>query len=670
VSPEEAPSEDSWKAPGTLWKAPGTGSKAGGSKAGRWPGWVLLVVVAVAFGLRLWHGSVALDAGRYYDELFSFRNVSAVLVEGVSKPANAFYPSLSYWPQTAVLAVSGWLHDLTDQPVWAVRGESGDGWTPTAYFLVRAVCALFGALSVGLVFLLGRRLFDARVGLVAAALTAALPPHLFASAIFKPDILVVLLVVLTFLWSLSAVERPSYGRFALAGVGVGLAVCAKYTGVGGALPLIAGALAYGGWRDGRRWGQLLVAGLASILTFVLLNPYLFVVIRYIPRLLRIAEEKATYHKSTPWTVAGRELRFLSEHHGWPVFALAVLGLLGFAWLAWGSPRWRSRAVLATWDGPVWRPGGMILAYVLGYSLLYALAGGVFRGQNYIPVGVFTALAAAWVGVSAWDQAARRFPAWAGRSAPVALALVLGWATWQPLEDTYVETVPTTMARVERELAARMPELALRHVYFERGETPMWPKARANPMVALPVPSLAEVAPETLDWADAEVFFGERASGPQAALYRERRARAGVEEVAVRAKLLAVRGPELVILLHPWRLLGEPEPLALTAEPRRNRFTASLARPLEPTELASLGFWLPIVRGEPRPSTLWLGERRIPIFETANRGKRSRFLTERFALPAGSTELSVGFERKIELPGPPEVVLHRWAPSSSAPTPPP
>lgn len=341
MSPEEAPSEDSWKAPGTFRKAPGTGQEGQ-----RWAVWVVALVVAVAFGLRLWHGSIALDAGRYYDELFSFRNVSAVLVEGVGKPANAFYPSLSYWPQTAVLATSGWLHELTGKPVFAVRGATGDGWTPTAYFLVRAVCALFGALSIWLVFLLGRRLFDARVGLVGAALTAALPPHLFASAIFKPDILVVLLVVLTFLWSLAAVERPSYRRFALAGVGVGLAVCAKYTGVGAALPLIAGAFAYGGWRERRRWGQLLVAGLASILTFVVLNPYLWVVVRYIPRLLRIADEKAAYHKSTPWTVASRELRFLSEHHGWPVFALAVLGLVGFAWLAWGS-----RAGANGWSWP-------------------------------------------------------------------------------------------------------------------------------------------------------------------------------------------------------------------------------------------------------------------------------------------------------------------------------
>ncbi len=625
-----------------------------------------LALVVVAFLLRLWYASPYLDGSRWFDELYSFRNVGAVLVEGGTKPANAFYPSLSYWPQTAALAASAWLAKVTGIAALAVRGDTADGWTPAAYAISRGLSALFGALSIGVLFLLGRRLFDARVGLLAAAFLAALEPHLFASAIFKPDVLVVLLVLLTFGWGLDAVEKDTWGRWILAGVGVGLAVCAKYTGVGAAFPLIAAALWGDGWRRGRAWARLMVAGVASVLTFVVLNPYLFVVLRYIPRLFGIAEGKAAALASSPAVVARRELEFLWFQHRPAVFLLVAVGLLALAARALGRERFLALAVP---DRLTSRTAGMVLAYVLGYSVLYAAAGGVFRGQNYIPVAAFTSLGAAWVALRLWEALAAR---WRPLTSPLARAagwaLVLAALTAIPLRATWIEAVPTTTMRVERVLAQGLPELEWRLLHFERGEDPMRPKQRSNPMTALPVARLAAVPPQELERGDAAVFFLANRQGPDAERYRQLESAPGVGRVEVRPGLLRARGPAMEVLLHPWQALGEPWPVATepTGDEGR-RFRAPLPAAPAGAELASLGLWLPIERGRRRPDWIWVGELKLPLFETHNRGRRSRFLTPRFELLPGEV-LELAFEQGTDLPGPPEVELRWWRGPSPRPLP--
>src|SRR6185295_16347371 len=100
-------------------------------------------------------------------------------------------------------------------------------------------------------------------GLLAAAVLAAFPRHLLASVEFKPDILVILLVLLTFYWTLDAALRPSLARFLAVGLGVGLAVSTKYTGIAAALPITTAVLV-NGRRDARQWRWLFLAGLTSV----------------------------------------------------------------------------------------------------------------------------------------------------------------------------------------------------------------------------------------------------------------------------------------------------------------------------------------------------------------------------------------------------------------------
>jgi len=88
---------------------------------------------------------------------------------------------------------------------------------------------LIGALQPLVMFWLGRRLFDERVGLVAAALTAVYGPFVFHESVLLRDWLPPILEPLALVALLRARERQGTIAWGLAGAALGLAVLAKET---------------------------------------------------------------------------------------------------------------------------------------------------------------------------------------------------------------------------------------------------------------------------------------------------------------------------------------------------------------------------------------------------------------------------------------------------------
>lgn len=103
-------------------------------------------------------------------------------------------------------------------------GETAYG---SIYLVGRSMSALLDLLSILLVFGIGARLYDRRVGLLAAALSAATAFHVQQAHFFTVDAPLTTFVLLT-LFGLAGVLR--YGRWldlALAGVGLGMALGSK-----------------------------------------------------------------------------------------------------------------------------------------------------------------------------------------------------------------------------------------------------------------------------------------------------------------------------------------------------------------------------------------------------------------------------------------------------------
>ncbi|HEX4954511.1 MAG TPA: glycosyltransferase family 39 protein [Thermoanaerobaculia bacterium] len=587
----------------------------------RWAHLGLASLLVASFALRLASSGAGLDSTRNFDERFTLHNVRAFL-EGRFVPANGFYPGLSFLPQTLVLAASREVHRATGWQRAAVFLEDDQTFSPTAYLLARLLSVIYGTLSIWLVYRLGRRLFDPAVGLLAGLLLSAMPAHLAASVAIKPDILVVLLVLVAFDLTVTAVEAPTLGRYARAGAAVGLAVAAKYTGVGAAIPLTLATL----WPrplERRPWGRLVLAGAAAVGAFLVVNPFLPVLLRTLPELTGIYAKKGAEAGGSHLAVLALELRFLVRHHGVALTAVALASLAALAWRVrrHADPRERGRA-------------GLLLAFPIGYSLFYAGATTLFKGQNYLAVGAFTSLAAAWGLVTV----ARRFvvPRLGRWGAPVlaSAGAVLAVLVLKPgLGLVYAELVPTTHERVAEKLLAAFQPLEAHLLVYERrnkDDEPLRVTAGAFKAGTLLTPSLAEVPATSLDRSDAEVFLAERLAEPFYRQRWERTPEAG--RLRFGPRWFAARGPELVVLFHPWRQVAEGGELA--------SFTVELPLPAEGGR------------------TVEVAGRLVPLHLTQDRGRKGLFLSERFEVPADETP-ELRFPEAPEPVGAPVVTWYRW-----------
>lgn len=563
------------------------------SEQSRWVSLSLAVLLVWSFALRVWLSTPNPTSSRFWDERYGIENIHALLVEGTIRPANGFHPGLSYLPQAAVLAGSEALHRLTGKPAFAVF--KGEGMTPTGYLLCRFLQAVFGALSIYLTYRIGCQVFSPRAGLLGAFLLAVVPWHLRQSVIYKPDILLVAASLFAFDRSLAAAARPTWRRYLAAGSAIGLALASKFNAGPIAFPLMTAALAGDGWRDRRAWGRLVLAGAASIAVFLLLTPY--IVLDWdlyrtdFSRTLRDYERKgaqqAGSHLGALWH--GVQSLFTGSFHGPVIGAVALLGL---ALLVVHLSRDRRE------DSPRKRLGpAMILSYVLGYSLVYALSTHNPSRHNWLPLMPFTALAAAWLFVGLWEQLAARMPFLRRPAVVGSLLAVMVLLLIRPVSRyTYWNAVPTTHALARRYLEEKLQPLRGRTVIFERGGSQERLLRGRSGAFPLGIERLDELPPARIEQADAVLFQASRLEGEGSALYRKLAATGaatGEETVRFAPTPFLARGTPLIMVVHRWRQVGGPVALRIAPRgPRSGRLEARLPEDVRPGEMLSLEIVLP------------------------------------------------------------------------------
>jgi 4-amino-4-deoxy-L-arabinose transferase-like glycosyltransferase len=149
--------------------------------------------------------------------------------------------------------------------IWATTSLGGD-----AEAWVRLSAALFQAGAALMVFLIGRRLFDARVGLAGAALYALMPGVQLSALVAATDA-PLLFFLGVFLWSyvakLRAEGRRKAGFAIIMGLALGLAFLSKYAAVYAVIGLVlhaaTSAEARAAWRP-RDLGLFLLALSATL----------------------------------------------------------------------------------------------------------------------------------------------------------------------------------------------------------------------------------------------------------------------------------------------------------------------------------------------------------------------------------------------------------------------
>jgi YYY domain-containing protein len=139
----------------------------------------------------------------------------------------------------------------------------------------RALSALWGAATVVLLFLLGRRLFGSAVGWLAGLLLSATVLHVQNSHFATNDIPLTFLVLLALAFMVRIVDAKGLLAFAGAGVAVGLAVATKFSALPLFLPLVVAAALR--WRNERKFSRV-IGGVAlatgcALAAFAIAEPY-------------------------------------------------------------------------------------------------------------------------------------------------------------------------------------------------------------------------------------------------------------------------------------------------------------------------------------------------------------------------------------------------------------
>ncbi len=519
---------------------------------------LLGILLLWAFGLRAWNTTPDLTSTRFWDERYGLQNIELLLRDGEWRPAHGLHPGLSYLPHALVLKGSDLLHQATDIESFAVlRPKSG--FTPTAYLLCRLLQALFGTLSLWLVYAIGTRLASNRLGLLAAFLLAVVPWHIRQSVIYKADMVLVLALVLAFYLSLRAIERPTFAAYAATGAAIGLAMASKFNGGPAAIPITLGTL-LSSHRSKRTFVWLVAAGAVSVAVFLLFNPYVLlepdIYRRSMSRTVRVyARKGASKGVDSPLDLVPRTLETLTSPSFHGLF-VGIAALVGLGVLTYLSVRCLKRSRIALY----WL---MALSFVLSYSVLYAVSTPNPSAHNWLPLTPFLALAAAWSLLALWSILGELLPArqrgLVGTAAALTLVLSLGWSA---NVYTYKSTVPSTGNTALELLRQRLRQPPGRQVLSEFDfKIPRMQEYRKARLALQQVESLQLLPGRDLDRFDAEVFPGSRLADPeQGQFYRDRMERLPEGRVhVIRPHPFKAWGPEIVVLVHPLREEAEPQP---------------------------------------------------------------------------------------------------------------
>ena len=212
---------------------------------------LLALVVLLAAALRFTGLGFGLRHRPYPDERVFVENAHRMVAERSLDHRYYEYPGLIFTLLAPAIAVAG--------------AERAPG--PDAYLAARSLVAAFGALSVGLVAVLGQRLMGPVGALAAALLLAVSPVAVTAAHMVKPDVVLEAFVLLAFL-AFRRIPVPPLGDL-VAGAALGAAAAIKFSGV----LLVPCYLLARLLTPGPRARGLALAAAAAAATFFLFTPY-------------------------------------------------------------------------------------------------------------------------------------------------------------------------------------------------------------------------------------------------------------------------------------------------------------------------------------------------------------------------------------------------------------
>lgn len=620
----------------------------------------LLIIVLVGLGVRVWYAVEALHIHRFVDEKYSLLNIRAIVTDGTLEPASSYYPyPLFNVPPAALVAGSEVLHEWTGNP--SFDAIKPDEFGQATFLLTRLVQTLYGALALILTYLIGRKLFSSKAGLIGALALTFMPWHIHASGYFKPDAQLVAMVLLAFYWSLEAIELPNWRNHLLAGIGIALAMSTKLTGGVIAIPLVIGTLA-SDWRDKRRLGLLGLAGITSAGLFVLLNPYW----RYYPVWLSGLEKdyamRAAREGMTRFQVPSRVMGLITDPYVLGPL-LGALGLAAFVFLA-------IRLIRSPADTAFERAQGwMFLSFPLVYTSIYAWKTAYFKDNNFLPLIPFFCLLTGWALIELWKRAEKLWPVLERSPTRVVATLSMVLVLLLPgLTYTYRTTTPTTLDRALAFLGRQVRPATGKLVLVEElpVELPVWEGrqrfGRGRSRVES-VPDWQSLSRQRLDLADGSVVRQSQVAPDWVDQFSPSNLR------LFEPRLFRLRGPALVAAHHDWHRAGKPITLPIRrCSPNQQCRAADLPSYLGGAEQITLVVTLGFARGTSveNVATIQVGDRKTPLLLASSSQRGATFVTEKFTPPDGAQSMVFVARKELLRQESFKIQLHRWREGGTSP----
>ena len=302
-------------------------------------------------------------------------------------------------------------------PIFMVRyaaelvGSTGYG---NVYLVGRAMSAFIDLMSVVLVFFIGTRLYNRRVGILGAAFSAFAVLQIQQSHFFTVDTFATFFTLLAVYFAVEVItsknERVELISFLLFGVALGMAVASKINAAPVAITLPLAALVYWlGLADENKEQQtpkiiffLVLAAFASLITFRICQPYAFngpgffniglneTWVSGMRSIRAQASGDVDYPPALQW--ARRPIWFSLKNM--VIWGLGIpFGLLawsGFAWMGWkifAKRIWKPHLILWVWTGLYFAWQSMQWNSTMRYQL---------------PIYPLLAVFAAWVLTEVWE----------------------------------------------------------------------------------------------------------------------------------------------------------------------------------------------------------------------------------------------------------------------------
>lgn len=173
-----------------------------------------------------WNLPHSMFAPNEFDEYYTVKIALRMLNQRNFDPGSFMWPSLYFYVQAFAygsyyfwMFLIGSLQSLNDLSIREV------------YLVGRMTTVLFGVGNVFLVYLIGKRMYSEKVGLIAALFLSFSLLHVRYSRVIRPDIPMAFFVTLSFLFTYLIYKRGKTKDYILAAIFIGFSVATKYTGV-------------------------------------------------------------------------------------------------------------------------------------------------------------------------------------------------------------------------------------------------------------------------------------------------------------------------------------------------------------------------------------------------------------------------------------------------------